>query len=125
MTDEERETRLRERLETIRARSAKASSWRSSTQGLTRLVNRDGFVSVKARLSREDIAFIAGARDEVLAFAELALRLLDLHRPQEAGGITSDPGRPIRRCHACMARWPCPTVRTMTEFGRGGPGAGN
>ncbi|WP_262402911.1 hypothetical protein [Actinomadura sp. CNU-125] len=55
------------------------------------------------------------ARDEVLAFAELSLRLLDLHRPQESGGITSDPDRPIRRCRACMARWPCATVRTMTE----------
>ncbi|MBE1532519.1 hypothetical protein [Actinomadura algeriensis] len=123
MTDEEREARLRERLQTIRARSAKASSWRSSTQSLTRLVNRDGYVAVKARLSREDIAFISGARDEVLAFADLALRLLDLHRPQEAGGITSDPDRPLRRCRACMARWPCPTVRTMAEFDCGAPGS--
>ncbi|GGU94322.1 hypothetical protein GCM10010182_07950 [Actinomadura cremea] len=115
MTAEEREALLRERLETIRARSAKATSWRSSTRHLTGLVNRDGFVPVKARLSREDIAFISGARDEVLTFAELALQLLDLHRPQEAGGISSDPDRPIRRCRACMARWPCPTVRVMIE----------
>lgn len=115
MTAEEREARLRERLETIRARSAKASSWRSSTGHLTRLVNKDGFVPVKARLSREDVAFISGARDEVLAFAELSLRLLDLHRPQDAGGISSDPDRPIRRCRACMTRWPCATVRLMTD----------
>jgi hypothetical protein len=110
-----RETRLRERLETIRARSAKSSSWRSSTQMLARLVNRNGFVPVKTRLSREDLAFLAGAREEVIAFADLGVRLLDLHRPQEAGGITSDPDRPIRRCRACMSRWPCPTFRTISE----------
>ncbi|TYB49384.1 MULTISPECIES: hypothetical protein [Actinomadura] len=110
-----RETRLRERLETIRSRSAKSSPWRSSTQYLSRLVNQNGFVPVKTRLSREDIAFLAGAREDVLAFAELGVRLLDLHRPQEAGGISSDPDNPIRRCRACMSRWPCPTFRTMAE----------
>ncbi|MGP4023162.1 hypothetical protein [Actinomadura sp. 3N407] len=110
-----RETRLRERLETIRTRSAKSSSWRTSTQYLSRLVNASGFIPVKARLSREDLAFLAGAREEVITFAELGVRLLDLHRPQEAGGITSDPGSPIRRCRACMSRWPCPTFRAIDE----------
>ncbi|MEU8798300.1 hypothetical protein [Spirillospora sp. NPDC048819] len=110
-----RETRLRERLETIRARSAKSSSWRTSTQYLSRLVNASGFIPVKARLSREDLAFLAGAREEVITFTELGVRLLDLHRPQEAGGITSDPGSPIRRCRACMSRWPCPTFRAIDE----------
>lgn len=110
-----RETRLRERLETIRARSAKSSSWRTSTQYLSRLVNASGFIPVKARLSREDLAFLAGAREEVITFADLSVRLLDLHRPQEAGGITSDPGSPIRRCRACMSRWPCPTFRAIDE----------
>lgn len=108
--------RLRERLEAIRARAAKSSTWRTSTQILFRLVNKDGFVPIRTRLSREDLAFLAGAREEVIAFADLTLRLVDLHRPQEAGGgITSDPDRPIRRCRACMSRWPCPTYRTITE----------
>ncbi|WP_243719093.1 hypothetical protein [Actinomadura sp. KC06] len=115
MKADPRETRLRERLETIRARSAKSSSWRSSTQYLSRLVNKGGFVPIKTRLSREDIAFLSGAREEVIAFADLGVRLLDLHRPQEAGGITSDPGSPIRRCRACMSRWPCPTFRAIAE----------
>ncbi|MBO2464671.1 hypothetical protein [Actinomadura violacea] len=110
-----RHTRLRERLDAIRARSAKSTSWRTSTQYLSRLVNRDGFVPVKARLTREDLAFLAGARDEVIALAELGARILDLHRPQEAGGITSDPDSPIRRCRACMWRWPCPTFRAMDD----------
>ncbi|NKZ04939.1 hypothetical protein [Actinomadura latina] len=110
-----RETRLRERLETIRARSAKSSSWRTSTQVLSRLVNRNGFIPIRTRLSREDLAFLAGAREEVIAFADLGARLLDLHRAQESGGITSDPDRPIRRCRACMSRWPCPTFRMISE----------
>ncbi|NDU75580.1 hypothetical protein GWI34_23580 [Actinomadura sp. DSM 109109] len=112
---QQRHGRLRERLETVRARAAKSSTWRASTQILFRLVNRDGFVPVRTRLSREDLAFLAGAREEVIAFADLTLRLVDLHRPQEAGGITSDPDRPLRRCRACMSRWPCPTYRAITE----------
>jgi hypothetical protein len=110
-----RETRLRERLAAIRARSEKSSSWRASTQYLSRLVNRSGFVPVRARLSREDLTFLAGAREDVIAFADLGARLLDLHRPQDAGGISSDPDNPIRRCRACMWRWPCPTFKAIDE----------
>ncbi|MCP9952045.1 hypothetical protein [Actinomadura madurae] len=112
---QQRHVQLRERLETIRARSAKSSTWRTSTQVLSRLVNKNGFVPIRTRLSREDLAFLSGAREEVIAFADLGLRLIDLHRPQEAGGITSDPDRPIRRCRACMSRWPCPTYRAISE----------
>ncbi|RFS87527.1 hypothetical protein D0T12_00690 [Actinomadura spongiicola] len=115
MEADPRETRLRERLEMIRTRSAKSSSWRTSTRYLSRLMNRNGFVPIKTQLSREDLAFLSGAREEVLTFADLGVRLLDLHRPQEAGGISSDPGNPIRRCRACMSRWPCPTFRAMAE----------
>ena len=110
-----REARLRERLESIRTRSEKSTSWRSSTQFLSRLINNTGHVPVKARLSREDLTFLAGARDEVITFADLGMRLIDLHRPQDAGGITSDLDRPIRRCRACMWRWPCPTFRAIDE----------
>ncbi|WP_242882734.1 hypothetical protein [Actinomadura litoris] len=112
-TTDPRQTRLRERLEAIRARSEKSTSWRASTRHLTRLVNRDGFVPVRARLAREDLAFLAGAREELIAFADLGVRLLELHRPQESGGITSDPDNPIQRCRACMWRWPCPTFRAI------------
>jgi hypothetical protein len=112
---ETREARIRERLETIRARSEKSTSWRESTKYLSRLVNRAGHVPVRARLSRADLTFMAGARDELIAFAELGIRLLDLHRPQASGGISSDPGNPMRRCRACMGRWPCPTLRAIEE----------
>ncbi|HEV7962092.1 MAG TPA: hypothetical protein VGP57_06095 [Actinoplanes sp.] len=107
--------RLRERLETIRIRSQKSSSWRSTTQYVARLVNREGFVPIKARLSLEDIRFLASARDDLIGFCEMSLRLLDLHQPRDAGGISSDPDNPIRRCRACMWRWPCPTYRAVDE----------
>lgn len=114
-TTDPKEARLRERLESIRSRCAKSTSWGSSTRYLSRLVNRDGLVPVKANLTREDLAFLSDARDEVLVFADLGVRLVDLHRPQEAGGITSDPDSPILRCRACMSRWPCPTFRLIFE----------
>jgi hypothetical protein len=85
------------------------------THYMSRLVNREGFVPVQAKLSREDLRFLASARDDVTAFSELGLRLLDLHQPRDAGGISSDPGSPIRRCRACMWRWPCPTFRAVEE----------
>ncbi|GAA3986437.1 hypothetical protein GCM10023085_80710 [Actinomadura viridis] len=112
---DQREIRLRERLETIRTRSAKSNSWRSSARFLARLVNRAGFVSIRAEFTREDINFLAGARDEVIAFADLSVRLLDLHSPRDSGGISSDPEHPLLRCRACMARWPCPTWRAIDE----------
>jgi hypothetical protein len=110
-----RQSRLRERLEAIRIRSEKSNSWRSSTQFLSRLINNEGFVPVKTRVSREDLAFLAGARDDMIAFAELGLRLLEMHQPRDAGGISSDPDSPIRRCRACMWRWPCPTYRAIDD----------
>src|SRR3954453_926643 len=70
---------VRERLETLRARSQKSTSWRSLTHYLARLMNREGVVPVRARLTREDITFLASARDDMAAFCEMALRLLDLH----------------------------------------------
>jgi hypothetical protein len=113
--DDPRRTRLRERLELIRTRSQKSSSWRSVTHYFSALVNSEGVVPVKARLSREDLRFLGTARDDVIAFSELGLRLLDLHQPRDAGGISSDPNNPIHRCRACMWRWPCPTVRALEE----------
>ena len=109
------EVRLRERLEEIRARSVKSTSWRETTQYLSRLVNRAGYVPVHTRLSRGDLAFLAGARDEVAALADLGIPLPDLHRPQESGGLSSDPAYRIRRCRTCMGRWPCPTLRVISE----------
>lgn len=107
--------RLRERLEIILLRTEKAASWHDEAGRLRGLVNHEGFVPVRTRLASEDLDFLAEARDDLLTFAELGLRLLDLHQPRDAGGITSDAAHPILRCRSCMWRWPCPTFRAMAE----------
>lgn len=112
--------RLRERLEAILIRTEKATSWHDRVGRLRSLINHEGFVPVHTKLAGEDLDFLADARDDLLRFSELGLRLFDLHQPRDAGGITSDAEHPILRCRSCMWRWPCPTFRAMSEsFGAG------
>lgn len=106
---------LRKHLDALRVRAASASSWLETSVHFARMVNRDGVVPVTARFSRDDIEFLGRAREEVLGFAELGLRLLELHAPLDAGGISTDPSSPILRCRSCMWRWPCPTFRVLTD----------
>jgi hypothetical protein len=106
---------LRGQLDEVRARAASASSWLETSGHYVRLLNRDGVVPVTARFTRDDIEFLGRAREEVLGFAELGLRLLELHAPLDAGGISTDPSSPILRCRSCMWRWPCPTFRMLTD----------
>ncbi len=115
LSDDPQRHRLREILEDLLLRTEKARSWEEQATRLRGLVNHEGFVPVRARLAREDLDFLAGARDTLLMFVELGLRLLDLHQPRDAGGITSDAAHPILRCRSCMWRWPCPTFRAMSE----------
>lgn len=106
---------LREHLETVRLHAQRASSWLETSSHYARLVNRDGVVPVTARFNAHDLAFLAEARAQMLGFAELGLRLIELHQPLDAGGVTSDPSAPVLRCRSCMWRWPCPTFRTLAE----------
>ncbi|MGW0807118.1 hypothetical protein [Nonomuraea sp. NPDC002799] len=106
---------LREHLETILIRTDKATSWHDEAGHLRGLVNHEGYVPIRTRLAVDDLDFLAGARTDLLRFAELGLRLLDLHQPRDAGGITSDTAHPILRCRSCMWRWPCPTFRAISE----------
>lgn len=110
------QARVRDRLETMRLRSENAQSWRDQAHVYDGLVNRDGYVTIRAHLSHDDIGFLTWAREDVIVLADVALRLLELHRPRDAGGITSDPAYPIRRCRSCMWRWPCPTFRVFSEM---------
>ena len=107
--------RIRADMEGLRSRAEAASSWLASSRHYTRLINREGVVPVSARMSPGDLAFLAEAREQVLQFTELAGRLIDLHQPLDAGGITTDPSSPIRRCRSCMWRWPCPTFGILAE----------
>ncbi|HEY1916757.1 MAG TPA: hypothetical protein VGH27_14385 [Streptosporangiaceae bacterium] len=113
--DDPQRAPLREQLDAMRVRAAQASSWLETSVHYARLVNREGVVPVTAKFTRDDIEFLGRAREEVLGFAELGLRLLELHSPLDAGGISTDPTSPILRCRSCMWRWPCPTFRMLTD----------
>jgi hypothetical protein len=140
--------RLHERLEEILTRAAKAATWQRSWEesrplqadetlpdetragekgrsGADAPVGAAGGVVVSGRLDAADVEFLTVAGTELLGFAELGLRLLDLHSPRDAGGITSDSAHPILRCRSCMWRWPCPTFRAINEaFGPPEPEGG-
>ncbi|GEM_PF-508493 len=106
---------LRQRLSALLDRAERASPWRGRLTPLRALVNRDGYVPVRARLTVEDLDFLASAREEVLSLSGLLLRLLDLHQPRDAGGITNNGPHPVLRCRSCMWRWPCPTFRALSD----------
>ena len=112
--DQER-ARIRADMDGLRSRAESASSWLESSRHYSRLINRQGVVPVSARMNAGDLAFLAEAREQMLQFTELAGRLIDLHQPLDAGGITTDPSSPIRRCRSCMWRWPCPTFSILAE----------
>jgi hypothetical protein len=107
--------RIREKMQDLAARAAAASSWLESSRHYSQLINRDGIVPVTARMTAGDLEFLAEAREQMLQFTELAVRLIDLHQPLDAGGITTDPSSPIRRCRSCMWRWPCPTFSILAD----------
>lgn len=114
---------LRRYLHSVRLRAESAASWLETSRHYAQLINRDGVVPVTARFSAEDLAFLARAREELLGFAELGLRLADLHQPLEADAIASDPSGQIERCRSCMWRWPCPTFRILDGLLTSGPEA--
>lgn len=107
---------LRVYLQSVRLRAQSAASWLETSRHYAQLINRDGVVPVTARFSAEDLAFLALAREELLGFAELGLRLADLHQPLEADALASNPPGQIERCRSCMWRWPCPTFRILDEL---------
>jgi hypothetical protein len=112
--DERAET-LRQYLEAVRLRARGAASWLETSGHFARLLNGDGVVPVTARFTADDLAFLAKAREELLGFAELGLRLAELHQPLEANAVHADPASEFQRCRSCMWRWPCPTFRILDE----------
>jgi hypothetical protein len=106
---------LRQYLQAVRKRASAAASWLTTSRHYAQLINRDGVVPVRARFSAEDLTFLANARGELLRFADLGLRLAELHQPLEGSAITDDPAGQFQRCRSCMWRWPCPTFRILDE----------
>jgi hypothetical protein len=113
---DERAELLRQYLEAVWLRAEGATSWLESSSHFAQLLNRDGVVPVTARFTADDLAFLALAREELLGFAQLGLRLAELHQPLEASAISSDPASQFQRCRSCMWRWPCPTFRILDEL---------
>jgi hypothetical protein len=106
---------IRDEMGGLSDRALAASSWLQSSRHYSQLLNRDGVVPVTARMTVSDLTFLAEAREQILRFSELTVRLIDLHQPLDAGGISTDPACPVRRCRSCMWRWPCPTFSILAE----------
>jgi hypothetical protein len=112
---DEQQARIRDDVEGLRLRASVAASWLETSAHYGQLINRAGVVPVTARFSREDLLFLGEARGQMLRFAELTLRIIDLHQPGDPGGTATLPSSPILRCRSCMWRWPCPTFSIVTE----------
>jgi hypothetical protein len=106
---------LREYLQTAQLRAQRATSWLKSSSHYARLLNRDGVVPVTVRFTAADLEFLGQAREELLRFTDLGLRLAELHQPLDDTALTSDPASQFPRCRSCMWRWPCPTFRILDE----------
>ncbi|MUL42109.1 hypothetical protein FZ103_13130 [Streptomonospora sp. PA3] len=102
--------RLRIYIEGIRERAAKAVPWGPDTVGLPPQAAENALLRIN------DIAFYANARQEIMAFADFCLALLETHGPRDAGALSSGGAPPAQRCRCCMLRWPCPTLREMARL---------
>jgi len=111
----QRTAKARQQLDDIRRSALDSASWLETTHHYARLLNRDGYVPVTARFRSRDLAFLGQARQDLIGFADLTLRLVELHQPLDAGGISSDPASPVLRCRSCMWRWPCPSLRLILD----------
>jgi hypothetical protein len=113
-TDEQRAS-IRDDVEGLRLRASVAASWLETSGHYAQLINRAGVVPVTARFSPEDLMFLGEARGQMLRFAELTLRIVDLHQPGDEGGLSTHPSNAVQRCRSCMWHWPCPTFSIVTE----------
>ncbi|MFC3999449.1 hypothetical protein ACFOVU_26290 [Nocardiopsis sediminis] len=102
--------RLRLYVEGIRDRADKAVPWAPDTVGIPPQAGENALLRIN------DVAFYANARDEVTALADFCLSLLDLHHPRDCGGVSSAEAPAALRCHSCMLRWPCPSVRELARL---------
>jgi putative ABC transport system ATP-binding protein len=64
----------------------------------------------------DDQELLRMAREDLVGFADLGLRLLELHQRMDLAPATGDPAEIVPRCLSCMWRWPCPTFLTLAEI---------
>ena len=114
---DQRAARLWNYLDEVRRRADDASA---------RLDDRSAGQAGSAGLTPATAAAGAGepellrmARDDLAGFADLGLRLLELHQPMDLGA--GDPSSSVTACLSCMSPWPCPTFRTLAEIIESGP----
>jgi putative ABC transport system ATP-binding protein len=116
-----RGARLRSYLDEVRRRAYQASAWLDARDRQAQQAGPAG-LSPAAEASAGERELLRLARDDLAGFADLGLRLLELHQPMDLGAGTGDPSSSVPRCLTCMWRWPCPTFLILAEIMENGPG---
>ena len=116
-----RGARLRSYLDEVRRRAYQASAWLDARDRQAQQAGSAG-LSPAADAGGGERELLRLARDDLAGFADLGLRLLELHQPMDLGAGTGDPSSSVPRCLTCMWRWPCPTFLTLAEIMENGPG---
>ena len=115
-----RGAKLRSYLEEVRRRAYGASAWLDARDRQeARHAGSAGLTPAGADADERELLRLA--RDDLAGFADLGLRLLELHQPMDLGAGTGDPSSSVPRCLTCMWRWPCPTFLTLAEIAENGP----
>jgi putative ABC transport system ATP-binding protein len=113
---------LRDYLEEVRRRAHDTAPLAgASGQQQPRQAGQAGLVPAEARPGPDDQALdhqalVELAREDLAGFADLGLRLLDLHQRVDVAATSGDPLAIVPRCLSCMWRWPCPTFLTLAEI---------
>ena len=116
-----RGARLRSYLDEVRRRAYDAAAWLDARDRQAQQPDAAALTPAAA-LSADERELLRLARDDLAGFADLGLRLLELHQPMDLGAGTGDPSSSVPRCLTCMWRWPCPTFLTLAEILENGPG---
>jgi putative ABC transport system ATP-binding protein len=116
-----RGARLRSYLDEVRRRAYQASAWLDARDRQAQQAGSAG-LSPAADAGAGERELLRLARDDLAGFADLGLRLLELHQPMDLGAGTGDLSSSVPRCLTCMWRWPCPTFLTLAEIVEHGPG---
>ena len=116
-----RGARLRRYLEEVRRRADEGSAWLDARDRQEPQHASPAGLAPAAAADAADRELFRLARDDLAGFADLGLRLLELHQPMDLGAGTGDPASSVPRCLTCMWRWPCPTFLTLAEIMEDGP----
>lgn len=118
-----RGVRLWEYLDEVRRRAYNALPWLDASARQAQRTDASGLARGVTGLGAEELTFLRMAREDLVGFADLGLRLLELHQPMDLSSGTGDPASTVPRCLSCMWRWPCPTFLTLAEILESRPGS--